>query len=394
MILCCRIPEVPIAALVLRDETLRHRPLVVGGHPSERKPVRAASAEAKAFGVCAGMPLRQAEQLCPQALFFPSDPAVEKDLARNLLAGLYALAPSVELAPDSGEAYVEISGEISAFAKRVGDYIEQRLRTRPQIGIASNKFVAYTAAGLGGQIVAQGNERTFLAPLPLALHLPIDGDLIDRLKLFGLRTFADLAMMPRAAVETQFGKEGLLALRLARGEDSRPLVPWMPPQRMEEQSQLDPPVDNMEPLLFVARGLVDRLGARLLEGALAATRVQLHLDFEDGPAEQAVLQLLAPLSTAAELWGAIGGMLRRAQIAQPVVGLRLRVSGFCPAQSRQIDLLTRRDARREDISRQLALLADAHGQRIRVAQLVSSPPLVDEHRFRWVEAAALSGHAT
>ncbi|MDQ6748333.1 MAG: hypothetical protein M3010_09560, partial [Candidatus Dormibacteraeota bacterium] len=69
MILCCLIPELPLAALVLRegDASLAQRPLVVGGLPSERKPVRAATAEARSFGICAGMPLRQAEQLCPQA---------------------------------------------------------------------------------------------------------------------------------------------------------------------------------------------------------------------------------------------------------------------------------------------------------------------------------------
>jgi DNA polymerase-4 len=393
VILCCRIPEVPIAALILRDEKLRHRPLIVGGYPTERKPVRAASAEARAFGVCTGMPVRQAEQLCPQARFFPVDLAAEKELARHLLAGLYGLAPVVELVP-AGEAYVDLSG-LDLLEARVGDYLERRLRTRPRLGVAANKFVAYTAAGLcaddatAPHCVPRGSERSFLAPLPLALHLPLDPDLIERLKLFGLRTFGDLAMMPRAAVEAQFGKEGLLALRLARGEDSRPIVPWMPPQRMEERSQLDPAVDNMEPLLFVARGLVDRLGGRLLDGALAATRVRLHLDLDDKPAQEQALQLRAPMSTAAELWGAVGGMLRRWTIAQPVVGIRLRISGFCPAGSRQIDLLTRRDARREDITRQLALLADAHGQLVRVARLATSPPLLDERRFRWVEARAL-----
>src|SRR5439155_18955928 len=92
MILCSRIPEVPIAALYLKHGAagLRDRPVIVGGHPNERKPVRAASPEARTFGVCPGMPLRQAEQLCPEALFHPVDEAGERELSRHLLAGLYA----------------------------------------------------------------------------------------------------------------------------------------------------------------------------------------------------------------------------------------------------------------------------------------------------------------
>src|SRR6202022_1875294 len=161
-------PRLP--ALVLprpeRGEQLADRPLVVGGHPSERKPVRAASVEARAFGVCAGMPLRQAEQLCPEALFFPADPAAESSLARHLLAGLYALAPRVELAV-GGEAYVEVDGlgEPVAFASRVGAYLHQRLRSRPALGLGSNKFVAHIAAGLAaGAAIVDGELAPRLVP--------------------------------------------------------------------------------------------------------------------------------------------------------------------------------------------------------------------------------------
>ena len=185
MILCSLIPELPVAALVLRenDASLANRALVVGGLPSERKPVRAATPEARAYGVCAGMPLRQAEQLCPQALFLPADPKAEADLARHLLAGLYALAPRVELA-ETGEAYVETDGlgEPMEFAARVAAYLERRLLSRPALGLAASKFVARTAAGLsaGGppRAVPRGSERSFLAPLLLSDHLPADPALV------------------------------------------------------------------------------------------------------------------------------------------------------------------------------------------------------------------------
>ncbi|MHB8508813.1 MAG: DNA polymerase Y family protein [Candidatus Dormibacteria bacterium] len=410
MILCCRIPEVPIAALVLKHggvapdgcgaapgSTLLGRPVIVGGHPSERKPVRAASAEARSFGVVTGMPLRQAEQLCPQALFFPDDPAAETDLARHLLAGLYALAPRVELDPDGGEAYVDLSGmgeDIQAFAQRVSEYLERRLLSRPLVGIGSNRFVALVAAtgGLLPPLVPRGSERSFLAPLPVR-ELPISPELESRLRLFGLRTLGDFAAMPLGSVEAQFGVEGLNALRLARGEDRRPLVPWEPPLRIEESSRIDPAVDNLEPLLFLVRGMVDRLGDRLMKGGHAATTVRLSLEFEDLETPfEVILRLRAPMSTGDELWTPVSGLLRRQQVNLPVSGLRLRLSGFCPSRSRQLDLLTRRDGRLEDIARQVLMLGDEHGPLLlRLPEVVASPSLLDERRFRWVDPARVLG---
>jgi DNA polymerase IV len=406
VILCCRIPDIPIAALILaraeRGDQLAGRPVVVGGHPSERKPVRAASVEARAFGVCAGMPLRQAEQLCPEALFFPADPAAENSLARHLLAGLYALAPKVELAA-GGEAYVEVDGlgEPVAFAARVGAYLHQRLRSRPALGLGSNKFVARIAAGLAAGaalvdgdlppcLIPYGSERFSLAPLAIDECLPEMPDFCRRLKLFGLRRLGDLASMPLAAVQAQFGAEGLQALKLARGEDSRRLQPWEPPQRIEEKSRLEPAVDNLTPLLFVARGLVDRLGERLIEGGYAVTTVRLCLELDDSPKApiEAQLKLRAPMSTGEELWTPVSQLLQRQVMTAPVSRLCLRVSGFCPAQSRQVDLLTRADGRLEDITRQLHLVADAHGvELVRMPALAPVAPLVDERRHHWTDAA-------
>ncbi|MDP9326041.1 MAG: hypothetical protein M3O87_05840, partial [Candidatus Dormibacteraeota bacterium] len=238
-------------------------------------------------------------------------------------------------------------------------------------------------------IVPRGSERSFLAPLSLAEHLPVDGDMITRLKRFGLRSMADFAAMPLAAVEGQFGREGLQALRLARGEDSRRLEPWQPPQRMEESSSLDPAVDNLEPLLFVARGLVDRLGTRLVDGGHAATVVRLQVELEDEAAPpEAILRLRAPMSTGGELWTPVASLLQRQSISRPVARVRLRLTGFCPAASRQMDLMARQDGRLEDISRQLMLLSDAHGPNlVRMAEVAPAPSLLDERRHRWTDPA-------
>ena len=57
-------------------------------------------------------------------------------------------------------------------------------------------------------------------------------------------------------------------------------------------------------------------------------------------------------------------------------------------QSRQVDLLTRADGRLEDITRQLHLIADAHGaELVRMPELAMVAPLLDERRYHWTDAA-------
>ncbi|HEV3231850.1 MAG TPA: hypothetical protein VG245_06320, partial [Candidatus Dormibacteraeota bacterium] len=154
-----------------------------------------------------------------------------------------------------------------------------------------------------------------------------------------------------------------------------------------------PAVDNLEPLLFLVRGMLDRLGARLEAGGHAATSVRLRLELEDpGPGEPAAVDVLhhlrAPASGAEDLWIPVSALIRRQRLRRAVSRVALRVSGFCPAGSRQMDLLARRDNRLEDIARQLAVITEDLGPGVvRIAEVAGFPSLLDERRHRWLDPA-------
>ena len=88
---------------------LKSKPVVVGGRPGGRGVVAAASYEARAFGLHAGMPLKTASRLCPQAIFIQGSFPKYRDASQKFMAILSDFSPFIE--PISlDEAYLDVTG--------------------------------------------------------------------------------------------------------------------------------------------------------------------------------------------------------------------------------------------------------------------------------------------
>jgi nucleotidyltransferase/DNA polymerase involved in DNA repair len=89
-------------------------------------------------------------------------------------------------------------------------------------------FTASIAARLtrlnSGEIVSQGGESAYLAPLPIDL-LPISDEAHDLLVRLGLMTLGQVAELPPGALSRKLGKEGEPLYQLSSGVDDRPLIP-------------------------------------------------------------------------------------------------------------------------------------------------------------------------
>ncbi len=153
------------------------------------------------------------------------------------------------------------------------------------VAIASNKAVAQVRArGLSPQapsaIVPAGWERSAIASLPLSVLDP-SADQSVRLQQWGLAQVGDLARLPRKAVAARLGQSGLLLHQLACGECQAPLYPSPPSAEVVEEQGLLDPVADLEPLLFVFRGLLDRVVTRLRARSSACGGLQLRLQLAE-----------------------------------------------------------------------------------------------------------------
>ncbi len=108
------------------------------------------------------------------------------------------------------------------------------------------------------------------------------------LEQLGIRTSSELARLPLTALGSRFGRRGVeLARRLeAEREEALPdLWPvFTPPQRVHEEIRFDPDQEAptaYEPLLFLARPLLDRLCLRLRARSLRLQSLVLSLEIRN-----------------------------------------------------------------------------------------------------------------
>jgi len=213
---------------------LKGKPVIVGGDPDSRGVVSSASYEARRFGIHAGMPLSQAQRLCPQAVLIRADFPRYRKASNRFMAILADFSPDLEpLGLD--EAYLDVTGceglygSPSNMASAIKQRINGELRLTASVGIATCKVVAKIASALckpdGRLEIAPGEERAFLDPLPIG-KLPGVGEKMEySLKEMGITTIGELASLPSDAVKKRFGAVGEMLHSHARGIDDREVEP-------------------------------------------------------------------------------------------------------------------------------------------------------------------------
>jgi len=159
---------------------------------------------------------------------------------------------------------------------------------RGHVAIAATRTAALVVAVTrpGVTIVARGEEAGALAPIPLGIlekigdHDRASGSArlkaspsaeereafsqaIAVFKRWGLTTLGELAALPPADLAARMGKHALAWQALARGEDTRPLIPTLDEERFDATLELEWPIEELEPLSFVLTRLLEPLSTRL-----------------------------------------------------------------------------------------------------------------------------------
>jgi DNA polymerase-4 len=274
---------------VLHPE-LKGKPVVVGGKPERRGVVAAASYEARAFGLHAGMPLITASRLCPQAVFIEGGFSKYRDASRRFMAILADFSPYLE-PMGLDEAYLDVTGfeSIHGSIRHMAAAIKKRIRDElgicASVGIASGKVVAKVASDLskpdGLLEVPLGKERSFLAPLAVA-QLPGIGKKSESvLKSLGINTIGQLAALPLDILKSHFGIAGMTIHNHANGIDDRKVEPPGEARSISRETTFGKDTRDSSLLLATLRYLSEKVGSELRRHGKRARCLNIKLRYAD-----------------------------------------------------------------------------------------------------------------
>ena len=226
------------ASVEQRDNpALRGRPVAVGGDPSSRGVVAAASYEARTFGVRSAIPMSRAVRLCPSLVIVRPDFQKYRSVSQQVFALYREVTPLVEpLSLD--EAYLDVTENSwheplgVTVARRLKAAIKDTTHLTASAGVAPNKFLAKIASGWkkpdGLTVVAPERMEGFLQGLPVDALWGVGPVTAAKLREHGIEKLTDIRARSQSDLTAIVGNLAPWLIDLANGRDDRPVEPNRP----------------------------------------------------------------------------------------------------------------------------------------------------------------------
>jgi protein ImuB len=238
-------------------------------------------------GIRVGMRRREAEAVCPTVATIEHDPGAEMARFERVAVAVETLIPRIEvvipgliLAPVTGA--VRYFGGEEPLIDRVAKEIDAVAGQGFRLGVAAGPFAARRAAEIATEadpLYVVSDDDAFRAMLDVEA-LGSD-DMAAVFRWLGISTLGELAALPREAVVSRFGPDGLRAHRLATGED-RATQDRVIATDLSIEEKFDPPLENLEQAAFIARSLAHQLlEAPVMQGA-TPHRIEVEAEAADG----------------------------------------------------------------------------------------------------------------
>ena len=225
------------------NPSLRGHPVAVGGDVENRHGIiLAKNYEAKKFGIQTGEALWQAKQKCPKLIIVP--PHYEEYLKYSRLAhSIYSDYTDLIEPYGMDEVWMDVTGSTKAFGS--GEVIANTLRERIkyELGLTISVGVSFCKvfAKLGSDmkkpdavtVIPKDSFRDIIWDLPASDMLGVGRSTEKFLSSYGIHTIGQLANAYPDLMQRKLGKNGMVLLAFANGEDRSKVAPqdYEPPMK-------------------------------------------------------------------------------------------------------------------------------------------------------------------
>lgn len=212
------------------SQDIRLIPSIIGGDRQKRHGVvLAKSTPAKKYGIQTGEPIVNALRKCPTLKIYEAHHSLYVEYSEKLMNLLREYAPSVE--PYSiDEAFLDMTGteliygDPVVFAHTLKDMIYDKLGFTVNIGISENRLLAKMASDFQKpnrvHTLFLSEIKDKMWPLPVNELFYVGHSTLQRLKILGIHTIGDLAVMDEQLLIRHLGKHGKVIHEFANGIDT------------------------------------------------------------------------------------------------------------------------------------------------------------------------------
>ena len=308
---CLYAKELPAQALLRLRSELWDKPCVIMDGQPPLQQVCSLTRKARTLGLARGMTQVEVETF-PAVTVLPRSYKEEMATKAILLECAGAYSPRVEEKDEDGAflCVIDIAGTGSLFGSP--ESLVGSLLTRVKAlgitacSVVSQNFHAAVALAKGLsprtriQIISADQESRALESLPLAI-LDLTEEQAETFSLWGIRTLGMLAALPEKELIARMGQAGKHLRRLARGEMPHLFQPVEPAFTLEENTELDSPVEDRDALLFVVNTMLEQLILRATARVLALASVNITLNLEGEMVHSRTVRPALPTNNR-ELW--------------------------------------------------------------------------------------------
>ena len=272
----------------LRNSSLNGKPIIIGGN-SDRGVVASCSYEARAFGVHSAMPMKQARQLCPQAILLRGDSQAYSDHSKMVTEIIAEEVPVYEKS-SIDEFYLDLTGMEKFFgtwklAIHIKDRILRETGLPISFGVSINKTVSKIATGTakpaGQRKIEPGTEKDFLAPLSVRKIPGVGTETYKTLRNLGIQYIHTLQQMPMELMERTLHKPGIDLWKKAQGIDHSRVEPFHERKSIGTERTFERDTIDIQKLKLILGAMAENLAYHLRKGNKVCSCVTVKIRYSD-----------------------------------------------------------------------------------------------------------------
>ncbi|MFN7312724.1 MAG: DNA polymerase IV [Bacteroidota bacterium] len=272
----------------LNNPALIGKPVLVGGS-SDRGVVASCSYEARTYGIHSAMPMKQAKQLCPEAIIVRGDSSLYSYYSNMVTDIIQESVPLYEKT-SIDEFYIDLTGMDRFFGcYKLATELRARIIKETNLPISfamsANKTVSKVGTGEakpnGQKHIEHGTEKSFLAPLSVK-KIPMVGDkTFQLLRGMGIMWIRTLQEMPLTLVQQVLGENGNSIWRKAQGIDNSPVEPYSERKSISTERTFEQDTIDVNMLRGILIGMTEKLAFQLRTEQQLTACVTVKIRYSD-----------------------------------------------------------------------------------------------------------------